>query len=580
VTWQSSPLGFRNGSLTQSLVRKPITVWYHISNIDAAEIVRKSGSESSEDKSVNRCNDKGAPSRVRGDSSRSSAEELLLFKGNASRRAARASVQDVSHSTRTSQEPMRVQTQLTQPAQGHAEDFVRDQARDQTRPTEWNYHGRSDSEAATAEPLPAPTGIPTQRSEGFQRFYKAVVSPTHVRVTAGGRIVPNNRAGVPMSPTTKRSREDVGADSNSISDRTIHGKPSLGHVGMAPSVSMIPQLIPGFPPGLQAMQTPVSFLPIPFGTPIGTAYSFGQQGVPSPNIGQHPVIDSTLRDMHNAKPTEPQAENAAALDNQDKVKITPPEFFDYSKPFYFNGQCLYPVPAAPAFPPGVNGPILPVQMVSIAPTAAAQAPGHRVQPVSGGQVSSLPPQPLAGPVRNNAPAPTINPAIPANANIQPQLAPPISSIKPSEITKKQINSFKQSLKYHEDQLQYNRHQIDEKDMEAKIQTLRSHIQRFEATLKMQLEYEASVLGQAPEVPKDDKTQNANVPVDSANTAHKRRVARAKADAILGPTLPSGAALAPVFKPRFHSSSWGDSPVNTHTQEAQDETETRLLAAAG
>lgn len=428
-----------------------------------------------------------------------------------------------------------------------------------------------------------------------------------------------------MSPTTKRSKDDVTADGGGVPDRGIHGKPSIGHVGMTPSVPMVPQLIPGFPPGLQAMQTPVSFLPIPFGAPIGPGYPFGQPAIPAPTMGQHSVMDNTLKDTHNTKPAEPRTDNSPALNNQDSVKITPPEFFDFSKPFFYNGQGFFPVPAAPAFSTGMAGPALTVPMVNITPNTVPQAPGHRLQPLSSGAAASMPPPPPVGPVRNPDAPPVMNPIIPANANIQPQLGPPISSIKPSEITKKQISSFKQSLKYHEDQLQYNRHQIDEKDMESRIQTLRSHIQRFESTLKMQLNYEAAVLGQAAqgregrgslESPKDEQegatsqqsdrdAHDAQTIIDSADTAHKRRVARVKAEALAGlqdfvasasdltketdprnahyqkrPTLPSDAALAPVFKPRFHSSSWGESPVNMNAQEAQAETEMRLLAAAG
>ncbi|PQE27815.1 kinase subdomain-containing protein [Rutstroemia sp. NJR-2017a WRK4] len=47
------------------------------------------------------------------------------------------------------------------------------------------------------QPHSAPTNAATHQAENFRRFYRAVVSPTHVRVTAGGRIVPNTRATAP-----------------------------------------------------------------------------------------------------------------------------------------------------------------------------------------------------------------------------------------------------------------------------------------------------------------------------------------------------------------------------------------------
>ena len=61
---------------------------------------------------------------------------------------------------------------------------------------QWHLR-RRDTSNRSFEPHPAPSGIVSQQSENFKRFYRAVVSPTHVRVTAGGRIVPNTRATAP-----------------------------------------------------------------------------------------------------------------------------------------------------------------------------------------------------------------------------------------------------------------------------------------------------------------------------------------------------------------------------------------------
>ena len=60
---------------------------------------------------------------------------------------------------------------------------------------QWHYRRRDSSDRH--QPHSAPTGFAAQQAENFQRFYRAVVSPTHVRVTAGGRIVPNTRAPPP-----------------------------------------------------------------------------------------------------------------------------------------------------------------------------------------------------------------------------------------------------------------------------------------------------------------------------------------------------------------------------------------------
>lgn len=69
--------------------------------------------------------------------------------------------------------------------------------------------------------------------------------------------------------------------------------------------------------------------------------------------------------------------------------------------------------------------------------------------------------------------------------------PPISSIRPSEITKKQIDVLRQNLKYLEDQLQYNKHQIDEKDTERKAELIKQQIKQFEKNLDNQLNFEGS-----------------------------------------------------------------------------------------
>jgi hypothetical protein len=187
--------------------------------------------------------------------------------------------------------------------------------------------------------------------------------------------------------------------------------------------------------------------------------------------------------------------------------------------------------------------------------------------------------------------PIVNPpVIPANANVNGRTPPPISSIKPSDITKKQIAWFKGGLKYHEDQLQYNRHQIDEKDMEMKIQTFKEHIQRFEGVLKAQLEYEASVLGKSDQG-KDDEIPSRDVGTAKENgastattathesikpriplerqrvngstgggdkTGFYGRLPEPNRDLGLRPRLPNDAALAPIFQPGGYVPAWGNS----------------------
>ncbi|KAL2155583.1 hypothetical protein VTH82DRAFT_325 [Thermothelomyces myriococcoides] len=335
---------------------------------------------------------------------------------------------------------------------------------------EWKYRGRSDTEATTAEPIPAPTGLSAQRDEGFQRFYKAVVSPTHVRVTAGGRIVPNTRG--PPSPTTKRTNDNNIMGNHSLSDKEVIGQPPAALAGLSQAVPVVSPLVAGYPPGFQALQTPVSFVPMTLGTHLHPGFSFPQSAMSTASIA--PLLPtSTLKDVHGTK--------GAGDDKQNRTKTPLPE------PFYYNGQLMYPVGA---FPGSLGSPVVPVHMVGIPQGVSPQPSCNFVQPQST-QPSSTTTASSYAPLNQSLSGlpPVVNHIVPANANFSGNAAPPISSIKPSDITKKQIASFKQSLKYHEDQLQYNRHQIDEKDMEQRIQIIKGHIQRFEQTLKTQLEYE-------------------------------------------------------------------------------------------
>lgn len=587
------------------------------SNPVFADIVRDSSSESSDFR----------PSAVKHKNESSVSSEEVLFKGIISRRAGQEPTRE------TIREPIReiVREPVHEPTHQSVRSSTHETVHDSPQHLEWKYHGRSESEAAIGEPVSAPTGIPAQRSEGFQRFYKAVVSPTHVRVTAGGRIVPNTRG--PPSPTSKRSK-DAPPDSHGASEKAIHGTPSLpslGHIGLNQQVPVVPQFIAGYP-GFQSFQAPMGYVPFPaFGTPMAPGFPFGQPTVNPAAVAQA-ASDSTLKDTHNTKPGETREDNATTSEKQEKVKLTPPELFDYTKPFFYNGQYIYPIPAP--FPPPLGSPMMPVQMVGIPPGAAPQIPGPMMQPAPNGAGPTTTTTSFAPPTHSTAAAPVLlSSNVPANVNFKPSVAPPISSIKPSDITKKQINSFKQSLKYHEDQLQYNRHQIDEAEMEIKIRTLRAHIATFEKTLKTQLEYEDSVRrqgasskgdvsspipaaeeikesSQPPTTNKSDDQVDHNMhndkywPADKPDAAALRRrttqgrlglnsnigeggkavlqlspepAAQSFSDFLKKSGFPSDAALAPEFQPRGYASTWTGPK---HSKEASAESTNRLYALAG
>ncbi|KAK3944489.1 hypothetical protein QBC46DRAFT_279743 [Diplogelasinospora grovesii] len=557
------------------------------------ELVRDSGSESS-----------GSKPLIKHTDDSSGASEEILYKGNMNRRVAR----DVGREA--TQEP------------------VREVNHEPPRQVEWKYRGRSDSEATASGPLSAPGEVWAQKSEGFQRFYKAVVSPTHVRVTAGGRIVPNTRA--PGSPTSKRSKDSAAMEAQATTDKVApQGKPLHGPVGMPqPLPILMPPYYPGYPTGIPPIHTPMSFVPFPFGAHMPPGATFAQPPVGPSNMAQI-AADGTLKDTHNQKPGENRNERTTAPDVQERVKISPPEFFDYTRPFQYNGQWMCPLPAP--FPGPMGNPVVPVQMVGPHLGLASPMPGHMMQPMPNGVNHMMASAPFTsyGSGVQGVPA-FVNHNPPVNANLQPPAAPPISSIKLSEITKKQIASFKSSLKYHEDQLQYNKHQIDERDMQEKIQTLQEHIRRFETTLKSQLEYEAAVTARMNQG-KDDKNahapnaeqvnfgprQPASTPdfraspgsknihtfVSESTGSQRQRAGRPRPginsnigeggkaafefspehprpsfnDLIKKSGLPNDVALAPVFQPRGYSSSRGGSE---HSKEVQGESERRPLAAGG
>ena len=528
----------------------------------------------------------------------------LVFKGTVNRRMGRELAREASQNS--------IHTAAREPARDAIRDIAQEPPHDPSRPMEWKYRGRSETEAATAEPIPAPTGVPAQRDEGFQRFYKAVVSPTHVRVTAGGRIVPNTRG--PPSPTVKRASDSSSViESQSMLDPAVVNKaPVVSVAPVAPvapvnfgqSVPVLPQLLTGYPSGFQPIQAPVSFVPMALGTQLPPGFSFAPTAVNPAAMG--PLAPgTTLKDMHNAK----------AADDEKQGKVKPP----VPEPFYYNGQIMYPVGT---FQGSLGNQMVPIHMVGIPHGVATQLPGHYLQPQPAPTSAAATAPAYTPSAHSLSGIPVVNHIVPANASFNAGTAPPISSIRPSDITKKQIASFKQNLKYHEDQLQYNRHQIDEKEMEQRIQIIKGHIHSFESTLKTQLEYEEAHFKTTQG--KEDKTPSQPVAVaeerrvlsqplaqtatlgygapatkQEMNEAINRRIGptsyglntsvaeggKAISQSSVNPappgvnglqTLPSDAALAPIFQPRGYASTWTSSKY-AKEMKAYKEAEKRLLA---
>jgi hypothetical protein len=66
----------------------------------------------------------------------------------------------------------------------------------------------------------------------------------------------------------------------------------------------------------------------------------------------------------------------------------------------------------------------------------------------------------------------------------------VSSIRPSSITQKQLEVLRSQKRYHQDQLRYNKHQIDARDMEEQLENICREIEHFERMLATQLEFES------------------------------------------------------------------------------------------
>ncbi|RYP54051.1 hypothetical protein DL768_001053 [Monosporascus sp. mg162] len=367
---------------------------------------------------------------------------------------------------------------------------------------EWKYRGRSGSEVTSNEPLSAPTGLDAQQSEGFQRFFKAVVSPTHVRVTAGGRIVPNTRATV--SPTRKWDKTRAEQEAHGSVDTIKNGKAETetgANSNALPPVG--DHVLQGHPTLFQHLGIPLPLIPVHNGIPL--AYGFPPLQPSAPNIAQP---GSSHANPDPEKSASIAQTDGAGKDNSQpaQVKISPPEQFDHTKPFVFNGHFVYPAMGAahmqglpPAFIP--NPYLAPGVLGSHAALAAA-----RMGPM--GQLPSAlpmlgPPGYLPGPYGVAPAAGGIRVAQqPASQQPRPVVMPPISSIRPSEITRQQLNQLRTAAKYYEDQLLYNKHQIDEKSTREQVHAIKAKIAQFDHDLKKQLSFEAAYY------PKQTQTQSS------------------------------------------------------------------------
>ena len=354
---------------------------------------------------------------------------------------------------------------------------------------EWRYRGRSSSEVTSNEPIAAPAGLAAQRSEGFQRFFKAVVSPTHVRVTAGGRIVPNTRATATASPTNKAEKgqadQEAQEPTGTINNEKLDGGDEAN--GSSYTAAGNHMMLQGPPGAFPHLGLPVPLIPMHNGIPLSYGFQQPHQSQSAVPTAAPTSIRAAADGERPSSMSQTAQANGTHKSRPGLVGISAPEKFDHTKPYYYNGHLVLPVQGhAPMLVPG------PYPPQNIAGNQAAVFPPQVAQM---GQPSTFPMLAPArfmpgsygpGPAHAGTQAAQIH-SVRANQLV----TPPMSSIRPSDVTKQQLTHLRNCLQYLETQLLYNKHQIDEKAVRERADRFKDDIRGFEHKLKMQLDFEAA-----------------------------------------------------------------------------------------
>ena len=472
----------------------------------------------------------------------------------------------------------------------------------------WNFR-RRDASDRSSQPHSAPTEIAAQQAENFQRFYRAVVSPTHVRVTAGGRIVPNTRTSAPPPFEWNSDKFHFEPRKAEVDGVHLNLQPT-SWLHNAPPPPGFPALLPGgFPPQYHLL---------PRNNSVAMATMAPQIQTGPINNQQVPVnVESTILPPQTNVLPQP-------------IKISPPTQFDQTKPFMFNGHLVYPM--AHGFQPPPTA--LPLHMPILGnPTFLAQNP---MTPPT----NFYPPQfpgPLAG-MTNPFMFPAVQqlpmglPTGMQPADNTPSMTPymPLlpSAVSVADVIKSQIQFLQSNLKQIEHETANNKHQaVDETFIEHQRGLITSQISGLETLLESRLAQEGAMntlrgdenhAGLGISVPPTDQNSEANPVLNnpvapqpskdaSLSPSMQEEVAKSNAEAertqaqqnngekkaparsesISKSRLTMAAAMAPPFQPRARaviaqssqpqvsedmSRSAVSSPVET-----QEQIESRLLA---
>ncbi|ROT43423.1 hypothetical protein SODALDRAFT_319890 [Sodiomyces alkalinus F11] len=458
---------------------------------------------------------------------------------------------------------------------------------------EWKLQGRNSVDAQSPNPLTAPHEMKAQMNEGFKRFYKAVVSPNNIRVTAGGRIVPNTLAN--SSPTGKGKDKAVGESSVHM---PVQGHPNYsassngGVAGNRRDSLFSPSLIPRSPRRMSAAPFPMpgypfsaaSAVPGPVNVPLNSdANNIGGNGcdknAPGPSFEQPPA-------------PKPAGINVSGhYMGHAFIPGMPGMPMSVQMPMPMGMHM--PMPMMPSHPSMIGYPGSP--MGTLSPHMGTFSPLYGPMPFSG----HLPhPMPMSIPGLVH---PCSNLMGGPHGPLNTPSAPPASSIRMSDVTKKHIENMRLQLKWVEDQLQFNKHQVDEREMKQQAEVIRQQIQELDANLKSQLDDEAR------QSRTGSKSASANpsfrelavqAPFD-CNRGDDSACATTSAFVLHNPStipepakkrsaLPITAALAPPFKPRgqygqglLHSTSVESFKYTNSSKMNEEERlvrEQRLLAA--
>ncbi|OBT73614.1 hypothetical protein VF21_07310 [Pseudogymnoascus sp. 05NY08] len=392
--------------------------------------------------------------------------------------------------------------------------------------TQWQFKRRDDSDRSS-QPLSAPSGYHAQKAENFQNFYRAVVSPTHVRVTAGGRIVPNIRA--PPQPVFVWNRDKFFFEAK-------HDKKAATGTGDA-----------NWQEGAALRPSDPNQLPINNPTTnanISTAPPSHSLEKPS-NTGTSQPSTITESQVPAPAPTHPNVSDQNNSAGPHPIKLSPPGQFDMTKPFMVNGQMVYPLPSDFQIPHGV--PVIPFNMLrntiplqNLQPSQYPQMPlphglFNPTEP-SLGQAQQIPyNNPLVG---FGGIAPSISQLKAGDrSNNRPVTMPPLPGLdhppyNPPGYVKQKIKSLQDEIKKFNHQLDHNKHQIDEIHVKKQRFYVESQIQTLEASLAL--------------LPSEDFNH-------SFPGAHPRSLA---------PLIPSWVA-APVYHSRSFDGVYDQGPVHQH-----------------